>query len=294
MPDRQNWTAAMVLEWVLSRDMQAVLAIAADHGAVEVDTVAKKVTEIRPASMRDVERTHAIDESISDQGEKIARAIVWGDLKGIPARREIYDALKQGELEARSRRNGRGDLVVIERDQWLSLKLYSVGGHELALPVDINGQQLPLPNSFDDYLAACVPIDATPTVWPDPLFGGDQAKKRWPAAKQRPAQGGREPSQSQDQPYNPPMQASELITKVSLASGHEQLVGGVLSKPTVPSRPDGISDKAWARHQRAGELLGKYKNISGIARAIAREEPGNVAAVRRDIHRVNAALSTKS
>ena len=94
MPDRQNWTAAMVLEWVLSRDMQAVLAIAADHGAVEVDTVAKKVTEIRPASMRDVERTHAIDESISDQGETIARAIVWGDLKGIPARREIYDALK--------------------------------------------------------------------------------------------------------------------------------------------------------------------------------------------------------
>jgi hypothetical protein len=70
MPDRQNWTAAMVLEWVLSRDMQAVLAIAADHGAVEVDTVAKKVTEIRPASMRDVERTHAIDESILDQGEK--------------------------------------------------------------------------------------------------------------------------------------------------------------------------------------------------------------------------------
>jgi hypothetical protein len=110
MPDRQNWAAAMVLEWVLSRDMQAVLAIAADHGAVEVDTVAKKVTEIRPASMRDVERTHAIDESISDQGEKIARAIVWGDLKGIPARREIYDALKQGELEARSRRNGRGIL----------------------------------------------------------------------------------------------------------------------------------------------------------------------------------------
>ena len=94
MPDRQNWTAAMVLEWVLSRDMQAVLAIAADHGAVEVDTVAKKVTEIRPASMPDVERTHAIDESISDQGETIARAIVWGDLKGIPARREIYDALK--------------------------------------------------------------------------------------------------------------------------------------------------------------------------------------------------------
>jgi len=140
MPDRKNWTAAMVLEWVLSRDMQAVLAIAADHGAVEVDTVAKTVMEIRPASMRDVERTHAIDEAISDQEEKIARAIVWSDLKGIPARREVYDALKQGELEARSRRNGRGDLVVIERDQWLSLKFYSVEGHELALPVDINGQ----------------------------------------------------------------------------------------------------------------------------------------------------------
>jgi hypothetical protein len=81
MPDRQNWAAAMVLEWVLSRDMQAVLAIAADHGAVEVDTVAKKVTEIRPASMRD-DGTHPRDRRINLRPrEKIARAIVWGDLK---------------------------------------------------------------------------------------------------------------------------------------------------------------------------------------------------------------------
>ena len=170
----------------------------------------------------------------------------------------------------------------------MSLKFYSIEGHELALPVDINGQQLPLPNSFDDYLAACVPIDATPTVWPEPLFRADQAKKRWPAAKQQPAQGGREPSRSQDQPYNPPMQASELVTKVSLTSGHELLVGGVLGKPTVQSRPDGISDKAWARHQRAGELLGKYKNISAIARAIAREDPRNAQAAQRHIPRVYA------
>jgi hypothetical protein len=217
MPDRKNWTAAMVLEWVLSHDMQAVLAIAAHHGAVEVDTVAKTVTEIRRASMQDVERTHAIQESISDQGERIARAIVWWEQKGIPARREVYDALKQGELEARARRNGRGDLVVIERDQWLSLKFYSVESHELALPVDINGQQLPLPFSFDNYLAAYAPIDATPTVWPDPLFRADQVMRWWPAAKQQPDQGGSEPSRSQDQPHDPPMQAPELVTKVSPA-----------------------------------------------------------------------------
>jgi hypothetical protein len=60
MPDRANWTAAMVLEWLLSRDMRAVLAIAADHGAVAVDPDAGTVTEIRPASMRDVERMHAM------------------------------------------------------------------------------------------------------------------------------------------------------------------------------------------------------------------------------------------
>jgi hypothetical protein len=194
MPDSKNWTAAMVLEWVLSRDMQAVLAIAAAHGAMKVDPDAGTITEIRSASMRDVERTHAIDESIADREEKIAQAIVWGDLKGIPARREFYDALRQGELEARARRNGRGDLVVIERDQWLLLKFDSIEGHELALPVDINGRQLPLPSSFDNYLAACVPIDATPTVWPDPLFTADQVMRRWPAAKQRSDQGGGEPS----------------------------------------------------------------------------------------------------
>jgi hypothetical protein len=69
----------------------------------------------------------------------------------------------------------------------------------------------------------------------------------------------------------------------------------VLSEPTVLSRPDGISDTAWATHQRAQELWKKHKgNISAIARAIEKDGQGSLEAVRRDIHRVKAALSKKS
>src|SRR6202030_3988554 len=118
-----------------------------------------------------------------------------------PARTEIYNALQNGELEARARKNGKSDLVVIKWDQWLSLRFHSIEGHDLALPVDINDQKLPLPHSFDDYLTARAPIDAPPAVWPDPLFRADQVMTRWPAAEQKPAPGSVEPIRREDQAY---------------------------------------------------------------------------------------------
>jgi hypothetical protein len=180
MPDRLNWTAAMVLQWVLTRDAEAVLAMAADYGAVAVDLENRTSTEVRPATMADVERAFVIDESIIDREEMLTEAVVWAELKVIPARRDIYDALREGRLEARSRRNGSGDLVTIEPDQWLLLRINSSEGRNLAVPIDLNQKPLPLPYSLDDYLAARVPIDATPTVWPDPLFRASQAEELWP------------------------------------------------------------------------------------------------------------------
>lgn len=35
MPDRDNWTAAMVLQWVLTRDLQAVFAML-HYGSISV------------------------------------------------------------------------------------------------------------------------------------------------------------------------------------------------------------------------------------------------------------------
>jgi hypothetical protein len=183
MPDRQNWTAAMVLKWILTRDAEAVLAMAADYGAVVVNLETRTSTEVRPATMADVDRAFVIDESIIDREEMTTKAVVRAELEVIPARREIHDALRQGRLEARARRNGRGDLVTIEPDQWLLLKIDSIAGHDLAIPVDLRQKPLPLPYSLDDYLAARVPIDATPTLWPDPLFRANQIEELWPANK---------------------------------------------------------------------------------------------------------------
>jgi hypothetical protein len=183
MPDRHNWTAAMVLKWILTRDAEAVLAMAADYGAVVVNLETRTSTEVRPATMADVDRAFVIDESITDREERITQAVIRAELRVIPARHEIHDALRQGRFEARSRRNGRGDLVTIESDQWLLLKIDSIAGHDLAVPVDLNQKPLPLQYSLDDYLAARVPIDATPTLWPDPLFRANQTEDLWPDNK---------------------------------------------------------------------------------------------------------------
>jgi hypothetical protein len=109
MPDRHNWTAAMVLKWILTRDAEAVLAMAADYGAVVVNLETRTSTEVRPATMADVDRAFVIDESITDREERITQAVIRAELRVIPARHEIHDALRQGRFEARSRRNGRGD-----------------------------------------------------------------------------------------------------------------------------------------------------------------------------------------
>jgi hypothetical protein len=180
MPDRHTWTAAMVLKWVLTHDAEAVLALEANYGGVMVDLETGTSTAVPLPTMRDVERAFIIDGWIGET--TFAQEAVLRSELTIPARRQIYDALKQGRLEGRARRNGRGDVVIVESNQWLLLKIDSIEGHDLAIPVDVYQEPLPLPYSYGDYLAARVPLDAAPTVWPDPLFRADQAKELWPAA----------------------------------------------------------------------------------------------------------------
>jgi hypothetical protein len=48
IPDDNNWSAGMLLRWVLTRDRASVLAMADDYGALWVDVESKGVERIRP------------------------------------------------------------------------------------------------------------------------------------------------------------------------------------------------------------------------------------------------------
>jgi hypothetical protein len=98
----------------------------------------------------------------------------------IAAKHKIYRALRRGELDARARRNGAGDVETIAPYEWLSLKFQSWNGHDLAVPIDIEKQPLKLPREIGDYAGGQVRPDVLPTVWPDPHFAAHQAMGIWP------------------------------------------------------------------------------------------------------------------
>jgi hypothetical protein len=177
MPDRDNWTAAMVLKWVLTRDLPTVLAMVDTYGAwiVSEDSVLRAVPEDLDAVMI----SFCVDPALPP-GEKRNRNAVLRSQRVIEAKAEIYRVLRRGDVEARARRNGTGDVEKITSEQWLSLKFQSWNGHDLAVPIDVEQNTLH-PRSLADYLTGGVPIDTRPVAWPDPHFMASQVMELWPS-----------------------------------------------------------------------------------------------------------------
>jgi hypothetical protein len=174
MPDCNNWTAPMVLNWVLTRDMPAVLTMADMYGAdiVPDDGIPRRAV---PEDLDAVTRTYCIDPTLPLK-QRVLRS-----QKVIAAKAEIYRALHRGELEARARRNGSGDVETIAPMQWPALKFQSSNGYNLAVPIAIDQDVLDLPQPIEDYLRGRVPANARPVAWPDPLFMAVEVVKLWPA-----------------------------------------------------------------------------------------------------------------
>jgi hypothetical protein len=171
----------MLLCWVLTRDKEAVLAMADEYGGWRID--GETAQRIQPSTWDDVLRAYAIDASLP-KDERAREAVRRAQLSVIPARQEIFDALRSGKIEGWARPNGSGDIVRIDPIQWAGLRLHPhLNGHDIAVPVDSEGKPLSLPRPLDDYLAGAVSASFTPTVWPDPLFPGEQAMGLWPAAE---------------------------------------------------------------------------------------------------------------
>jgi hypothetical protein len=58
MPDRDHWSASMLMRWVLTRDSQAVLSMVSEYGGWLVE--GDEVTRIQPHSWDDVVRGYSM------------------------------------------------------------------------------------------------------------------------------------------------------------------------------------------------------------------------------------------
>lgn len=177
MPDRDNWSASMLMHWVLTRDKKAVLSMVDDYGGSLVE--GDNVTRIRPPTWEDMAWGPAVDASLSAEQQTKA-AILRAHREIIPAWEEIYGALRRGDLDSWARPNGSGDLTRIGPIQWAGLRIRSLDGHDIAVPVDSEQNPLPLPRTLADYLSRSVPATSTPTVWPDPLLSAEKVMQLWP------------------------------------------------------------------------------------------------------------------
>jgi hypothetical protein len=176
MPDRDHWSASMLLRWVLTRDIESVLSMLNGYGGCLVE--GNTVTRVQPQTWDYVLWDYSIDDSLRRE-EQAANAVAKAELFLIPAQEEIYGSLRRGEIDAWARPSGSGDLVKIAPIQWAGLRFRAFEGHDIAVPVDSERNPLPLPRPLADYLSGSVPATSTPTVWPDPLFPAEQAAKAW-------------------------------------------------------------------------------------------------------------------
>ena len=272
MPDGDNWTVAMVLKWVLTRDLRTVLAMAESYGAIAFSD--GKSWSVVPEDVDAVMTRHDID-SIPQAGEERVRQLVLRGEKLIAKMDEIYRALRRGNLEARARRNGAGDVETIVPNEWLGLKFLSCNGHDLAVPVAVDQGVLDLPQPIEDYLHGRVSVGVRPAVWPDPLFDADRTMQIWRADV---PEGGTKSAEFPAQTRKPTANGSSETTK------------------GPPKRPDGISDQAWQTYLSAlekGYQLDIWGSISKAARAIARDRGKSTEfqSERRALHRVHKKIN---
>lgn len=153
MPDRDHWSASMLMRWVLTRDSRAVMSMVNDYGGWLVE--GDNVTRIRPHSWDDVIRSYLTHDALPKE-EKTREAVLKMNLFVIPAQMEIYSSLRRGEIDAWARPNGSGDIVKITPIQWAALRFHAVEGHDTAVPVDAEQDPLLLPRPLADYLSGSV------------------------------------------------------------------------------------------------------------------------------------------
>jgi hypothetical protein len=67
MPNRDHWSASMLLRWVLTRDSYAVLSMVNQYGGWVIE--GDNVTRVIPDTWDDVIRSYSIDDSLVEREE---------------------------------------------------------------------------------------------------------------------------------------------------------------------------------------------------------------------------------
>ena len=95
MPDRDDWTAAMVLEWILSRDLSAVLSMDV-YGATAYE--GDQTVPVRPCAWQDVQSEHLRKDPPGEHGvrEKVLRGLTVV----LPAMNSVYAQARMGNFRA--------------------------------------------------------------------------------------------------------------------------------------------------------------------------------------------------
>jgi hypothetical protein len=206
----------MLLEWVLSRDIERVLSMLDAYGGWSV--VDGKAAPIQPPTWDDVLCAYTIDETLP-KDERGPEAVRRAKMHVIPARQKIYDALRSGAIDGWARPNGKGDTCKIEPVLWAGLQIRAVKGHDIAVPVDSTGEALN-PRPLTDYLAGAVPVNTTPTAWPDPVFPAERAISLWRKNPDgQPATPHSEPAQQRRRGPAPTKEKIQIVAKSLFASG---------------------------------------------------------------------------
>ena len=172
----------MLLHWVLNRDEAALRVMADAYGVIAVSDDGT-VFDLPGPDMDAVLAAFCGDPALPPTDERLVTAVVRSE-GVVEAKQEIISTLLYGVLAALARRNGTGDVETIAPGQWLGLIFRSWSGHDFAVPTDINGADLDLSGSFEDYVRGRVPSNILPVVWPNPLFSKMQARQIWPSRQE--------------------------------------------------------------------------------------------------------------
>jgi hypothetical protein len=178
----------------------------------------------------------------------------------IPAEKEIRDFLRRGYIQCQARRNGSGDIENVGREQWGGLRLCSLEGRDIAVPVNSEADPLPLARSLTDYLSGSVPASDTPAVWVDLEFCAEQAMRLWPLLESNEfsespnarvrAQGGRHA----DLPRPARLSLHDTIGYVAERCGHDLIKAG---KAVFYA----LGDEALIAH---ANVLNKYRTLGSF------------------------------
>jgi hypothetical protein len=166
----------MLLRWVLTRDEGAVLKMWDDYGTFEPRLGGKLVRTVAETWSSVAWAYATANFGNTPKGGIEARWKFQDDVQ--PRQEQIYTALRSGKIRSWVSRSETGGLISADPAEWRPRQFFSWNGHDLAIPPGDWGRRF----EIAEYVGGeDQPLPVPGTVWVNPLFSAEDAKKLWPA-----------------------------------------------------------------------------------------------------------------